>query len=133
MSGAASRGKGHRWDRTLAHWFSDRGFGDIRSGRSVTGGTQMGADLVTLTDDGHPIWNVAGWMKQAADDANGKPFAIIHKNRRRPTHQAQVYIPAVHAEQLLDLDLPADVRHVTVDLHVFTAALARWDVTDVAA
>lgn len=142
MTGRQNRDKGKRWEQQLARWFTAHGFGDIRSGRAVTGGTQAGADLVTVTDDG-PLWDVngwsleakdkeqsaiSGWLNQAADDANGRPHAVIHKNRRHPTDQAHVYLPAVHAQQLLDLDLPADVRHVTVDLHVFTAALARWTV-----
>lgn len=148
MSGRQSRDKGKRWELALAHWFTANGLGDIRSGRAVTGGTQQGADLVTIHDNGtvtHDVagWSleakdheraaITGWLNQAADDANGRPFAVIHKNRQRPTHQAHVYLPAVWAEQLLDLRLPADVRHVTVDLHVFTAALTRRDTGDVAA
>lgn len=138
MSGQQSRTKGHRWELALAHWFTAHGLGDIRTGRSVTGGTQQGADLVTLHPNGNISFDVAGWsleakdqdraalagwLNQAADDANGRPFAVIHKHRNRPTDQARVYIPAIHAEQLFQVRLPGECRHITVDLHLFTAAL----------
>lgn len=148
MSGATSRRKGAEWERALAHWFTAHGFGDIRTGRSVTGGTQQGADLVTLHPDNsisfhvagwsieakdHDRAAIAGWFNQAADDANGRPFAVIHKNRNRPTDQARVYLPAIHAEQLYQVRLPAECRHITVDLHLFTAALTCWNASNTAA
>jgi hypothetical protein len=142
MSGAANRAKGHRWEKDLARWFTAAGLGDVVSGRAVTGGTQQGSDLVTRNGNGHVAHDVngwcieakdktqlavTGWLQQAADDANGQPHVVIHKRRQHPTGAAWCYLPACWAQPLLDIDLPPDVRIVTVDLTVFTAALTRWE------
>ena len=141
MSGTTSRRRGHRFEQQLGRWFSQHGLGDVTSSRNLSGGRQAGTDLATRTDHGFtPGVNgwcieakdqerpaVTGWLQQAADDANGLPHAVIHKNRQHPLEQAYVYLPACWAEPLLDLTLPPDIRRVTVDLAVFTAALTRWE------
>jgi len=146
MTGKQNRSKGHRWERDLASWFSAAGFGDIRTGRSVTGGTQQGADLVTVEPDGAVLLSVGGWsieakdcatpavpawLRQAHSDADGIPYAVVHKRRGRPVHEATVHMTRECADLLTDCFLPAGVDRTSQCLATFTTRLIDQRVREV--
>lgn len=108
MSGAASRTYGHQWERDCATLLSATLDLDVRSARSVTGGTQDGADLVTVHDDGQIVHTVEGWhveckashnphqpvpwMRQARLQADSDLYAVLAKNPRKPVGDGTVYL-----------------------------------------
>lgn len=108
MSGATSRRRGHQFERDIATELAVLLDLDVRTSRSVTGGTQHGADLVTVEDDGTVFpavegWSIeckastnshrpTAWMRQAKQQADTDLYAVIAKNPGRPTAEATVYL-----------------------------------------
>lgn len=108
MSGAGSRRRGHQFERDVAAALAAATFLDVRTARSVTGGTQHGADLVTVEDDGTVCptvegWSVeckassgthrpTGWMRQAKMQADTDLYVVVAKNAGKPLGDATVYL-----------------------------------------
>ena len=85
MSGAASRRRGHQYERDVAAWLRSKGVRAISS-REVNGGRQEGSDLITdlpTTVECKNVakWDVSGWLAQARRDAKGDPASVWVKKR----------------------------------------------------
>ena len=107
---AANRTYGHDWERDCARHLSVTLNLDVRSARSVTGGTQDGADLVTVEADGRIVHTVEGWhceakashrphqpvpwMRQARKQADSDLYVVLAKNPRRKVEDGTVYLTA---------------------------------------
>jgi len=108
MSGAGSRRRGHRFERDVANLLADTLDLDVVTARSVSGGTQAGADLVTVEPDGTVVPTVEGWsvecksstnahqptpwMRQAKRQADSDLYVVIADNPRRPLLDSTVYL-----------------------------------------
>ena len=108
MSGATSRRRGHQFERDVAAALSNLLDVDVRTARSVSGGRQSGADLVTVEPDGTVVPTVEGWsvelkastdgheptrwMRQAAGQADSDLYAVVAKVPNRPLGDATVYL-----------------------------------------
>lgn len=107
MSGAKSRSKGHRWERTVANRLAEAFGEDIRTTRSV--GANYGADLCTITgydSHGRPAmhtptvlgwsvelksterWEPDRWMEQAVNQAVFGTPAVVLANRAHAPFEA---------------------------------------------
>lgn len=85
MSGASSRRKGNHFEVQVAAWLRDRGWRAITS-RDARGGAQGGPDLITdlpvcVEVKNHSKIDLAGWVDQAVEDAEGDPAAVWVKRR----------------------------------------------------
>lgn len=150
MSGATSRNKGNRWECHVANYLASRLSIDIRTSRSMSGGVQGGADIVTVEPDGTVIPTVEGWSVECKNSANGhRPtdwlrqakrqadsglYAVVAKNPRRPVEDATVYVPAAGVwwwlgDGLAAFDGTVDVRWLSfglwADLLTFDVDVAR--------
>jgi len=83
MTGATSRRKGNAAEVAVAKTLERYGYQAITS-RNARGGTQLGGDIVSdfpavIEVKNHAKIDLAGWWKQAVDQADGQPAVIIHK------------------------------------------------------
>lgn len=108
MTGATARNRGLRWERDVANYLSAQLNLEVVTARSVSGGTQIGSDLVTLRRSGMVQHHVLGfsletkasknahqptpWLRQAREQANGHNYAVIAKQMQKPTEDAIVYV-----------------------------------------
>ena len=108
MSGAGSRRRGHRFERDVANLLAETLDLDVVTARSVSGGTQAGADLVTVEPGGTVVPTVEGWsveckstqnahqptawMRQAKRQADSDLYVVIADNPRRPFADSTCYL-----------------------------------------
>jgi len=108
MSGSTNRRRGHQFERDVARELATVMDLDVRTSRSVTGGTQHGADLVTVEPDGRVVPTVEGWsvevkastdgheptlwMRQAKTQADSDLYAVVAKIPNKPLADATVYL-----------------------------------------
>ena len=83
MSGAASRRKGNFAEQQVARVLREEGY-EAETSRASRGGTQMGADINTnfpamIEVKNQARLDLAGWWKQATDQAGDVPAVVIHK------------------------------------------------------
>jgi Holliday junction resolvase len=82
--GATERRKGHKAERDVAAFLRDHGWSAVTT-RSASG-FQHGDDIETDAPISIEVKNVAktdlaGWIRQARENANGKPAVVWHKRR----------------------------------------------------
>lgn len=82
--GAAERSKGHRAERDVAAFLREHGWNAVTT--RAASGYQHGDDIRTNAPVSIEVKNVAktdlsGWLRQAAENADGKPAVVWHKRR----------------------------------------------------
>ena len=85
MSGKSSRRRGHQFERDVAEWLRSKGV-RAHTARELSGGMQLGSDLITdlpttIECKNAAKWDVAGWLRQARNDAKGDPASLWIKKR----------------------------------------------------
>lgn len=83
MTGAASRRKGNFAEQQVARVLREAGY-EAETSRASRGGTQIGADINTdfpamIEVKNQARLDLAGWWKQATDQAGDMPAIIVHK------------------------------------------------------
>jgi Holliday junction resolvase len=82
--GAAERAKGSRAERAVVTYLRDKGW-YAETTRAKTG-TRRGDDVVTdlpvsIEVKDHGRMDLSGWLRQAQENAEGKPAVVWHKKR----------------------------------------------------
>ena len=82
---AANRRKGNAWECAVAAFLRDNGWSAITS-RDANDGRQGGPDLITdfpvcVEAKNVKQMDLAGWIDQAVDDAQGDPASVWVKRR----------------------------------------------------
>jgi len=85
--GATERRRGNRAEVDTAAALVRLGWRALTS-RSARGGTQAGGDLITdfpavVEVKDHARLDLAGWWKQACEQAGDDPAVVVHKRRGR--------------------------------------------------
>lgn len=83
MTGATNRRKGNQAETAVVRTLREHGYTAVTS-RNARGGAQMGADIVSdfpavIEVKNHAKLDLAGWWKQAVEQAGGQPAVVIHK------------------------------------------------------
>lgn len=82
--GAAERRKGHKAERDVAAYLREHGWAAVTT--RAASGFQHGDDIRTDAPVSIEVKNVAkidlaGWLRQAQENADGKPAVVWHKRR----------------------------------------------------
>ena len=85
MSGRASRQKGQRAERAVVAALRRAGW-IASSARALSGGMQRGEDIVwngpaSIEVKDHATMDLSGWLRQAQQQADGRPAVVVHKRR----------------------------------------------------
>ena len=85
MSGSASRRKGSRAEVAVVHALKRAGW-DADTSRNVLDGRRTGDDIVWDGPASIEVKDVtkldlSGWLRQAQENADGKPAVVWHKRR----------------------------------------------------
>ena len=83
MSGSSSRRKGNRAEVEVVRLLRENGF-EAETSRAARGGYQSGEDIISNFPASIEVKNqtrmdLAGWWKQAEEQAVDKPPVVIHK------------------------------------------------------
>jgi hypothetical protein len=87
MSGESSRRKGSRAEVAVVHALRRAGW-DADTSRNVLEGRRTGDDIVwdgpaSIEVKDHAKMDLAGWLRQAQDNAGDDPAVVWHKKRGR--------------------------------------------------
>ena len=85
MSGAASRRKGSRAEVAVVHALRRAGW-EADTSRNVLEGRRTGDDIVwdgpaSIEVKDHAKMDLAGWLRQAHDNAGDRVPVVVHKKR----------------------------------------------------
>ena len=85
MSGATSRRKGSRAEVAVVHALRRAGW-DADTSRNVLEGRRTGDDIVwdgpaSIEVKDHAKLDLAGWLRQAQDNAGDRVGVVVHKKR----------------------------------------------------
>ena len=96
-------------ERRVARWLSEHPawrYGNVVSARSLSGGLARGEDLLRADGTKLPVsfelkhvsgratfQRVADWLEQACDQADGRPYVVVHVVPNRQLKMADVYTP----------------------------------------
>jgi hypothetical protein len=110
MSGAASRSKGHRWERAVAQLLRDAGWHALTS-RNARGGSQQGEDIVTdapvcVEAKNQARIELAGWVDQAVEQSCCCGGVVFIKRRGKPAEHGYA---VMRIDQYLSLLRKADM------------------------
>ena len=105
MSGASSRRKGHEAERNVVAAIRRAGWRAITS-RAARGGYQSGADIISdlpvvIEVKNEKALDLAGWLRQAEEQAGDDPAVVVHK--RRGEASAENWYATMRFETLLRL------------------------------
>ena len=106
MSGAASRRKGSRAEVEVVHALRRAGW-DADTSRNVLEGRRTGDDIVwdgpaSIEVKDHAKLDLAGWLRQAQDNAGDDPAVVWHK--KRGTAMAEGWYVRLSGEDFLGLE-----------------------------
>ena len=82
--GSTERRRGHKAERDVAAFLRDHGWDAVTS--RAASGFQHGDDITTnapvsIEVKDHARMDLAGWVRQAQENADGKPAVVWHKRR----------------------------------------------------
>jgi len=105
MSGAASRRKGSRAEVAVVHALRRAGW-DADTSRNVLEGRRTGDDIVwdgpaSIEVKDHAKLDLAGWLRQAQENAGDDPAVVWHK--KRGTAKAEGWYVTMSGEDFLAL------------------------------
>lgn len=140
---APDPGRWRRFERAVAKHLTDALDVRVVSSRSVSGGRQDEAGDLFSYDRDELCRHVYGWtlelkdverpsvpkwleQAQKASDGSGL-YAVIHKNRGRPTREDRVWVPRGMLRAWLSLSDPwdgSDAEPVSLSLDAFTVVIA---------
>lgn len=99
-----------RWrqfERDVANYLGDAIGLRVETARNVSGGRMIGSDLVSYDTDGNLYHHVNGWsieakastnpdkptpwLRQAEEDADGRPYVVVAKQMYKPLDYAVCY------------------------------------------
>ena len=100
---------GKQKERDIANWLTTHPawpYGKVVTARSLSGGLARGEDLLRADGTKLPVsvevkaWKgratfqrVADWLEQACDQADGRPYVVVHVVPNRQLKMADVYVP----------------------------------------
>ena len=107
MSGSASRRKGSRAEVAVVHALRRAGW-DADTSRNVLEGRRTGDDIVwdgpaSIEVKDHAKLDLAGWLRQAQDNAGDRVGVVWHKKRGVPNTQAEGWYVTMSGADFLRL------------------------------
>lgn len=105
MSGSSSRRKGSRAEVEVVHALRRAGW-EADTSRNVLEGRRTGDDIVwdgpaSIEVKDHAKMDLAGWLRQAQDNAGDDPAVVWHK--KRGTARAEGWYVTMSGEDFLRL------------------------------
>ena len=96
MSGATSRRKGSRAEVAVVHALRRAGW-DADTSRNVLEGRRTGDDIVwdgpaSIEVKDHAKLDLAGWLRQAQDNAGDRVGVVVHKKRGTADRAEEWYV-----------------------------------------
>ena len=105
MSGKSSRRKGSRAELAVVHALRRAGW-QAETTRNAMAGKRLGEDIAwdgpaSIEVKDHAKMDLAGWLRQAQDNAGDRPAVVWHK--KRGTADAEGWYVTMSGEDFLSL------------------------------